>query len=168
MTAQFGERLHYEGREMAMCEQPLATYFARIDSYPEFDANCTALWRGYVGTWEILSGRIYLIGLVATMKDGSSANLATLFPAYPERVFAHWYSGELRVPRGKLLNYVHQGYASTYEEDLLIAVEKGVVVGTNVRHNGTSDSPDAPEGYGVGGMTIFPPDRSGSEKGAVK
>ena len=145
-----------------MCDQPLSTYFARIDSYPEFESNCTALWRGYVGTWEILDGRLYLIGLVATMKDGSPANLATLFPDYPSRVFAHWYSGEIRVPRGKLLKYVHQGYGSTYEEDLLIAIQKGVVVSTNVRRNGTSDTPDAPEGYSIGGMTVLSRDKLGA------
>ena len=166
MTAQIGERLHYQGQKVAMCEQPLATYFARINSHPEFEANCTALWRGYVGTWEILDERLYLIGLVATMKDGSPANLATLFPDYPERVFAHWYSGELRVPQGKLLEYVHQGYGSTYEQDLLITVAKGVVVGTSVRRNGKSDNPDSPEGYGIGGMTVFPRAKPGADAGS--
>ena len=162
MTAQIGETLRYEGQELVMCDQPLSTYFARINSYPEFEPSCTALWRGYVGTWEILARRLYLIGLVATMKDGSLANLATLFPDYPERVFAHWYSGEIRVPRGKLLKYVHMGYGSTYEEDLLIAIEKGVVVSTNIRRNGTSDRPDAPEGYGIGAMTVLSRDKPGA------
>ena len=50
MTAQFGEKLRYEGREVTMCEQPLATYFARTNSRVDFESNCTALWRGYVGT----------------------------------------------------------------------------------------------------------------------
>ena len=56
--------------------------------------------------------------------------------------------GSLRVPQGKLLAYFHGGYGSTYEDDLLISIEKGVVTGTNVRHNGTSDEPDGAEGYG--------------------
>ena len=66
------------------------------------------------------------------------------------------------MPRGKLLEYVHQGYGSTYEEDLLIAIRKGVVVSTNVRRNGTSDRPDAPEGYSIGGMTVLSRDKPGT------
>ncbi len=151
-----------------MCDQPLATYFARTGSRPKFDASCTALWRGYVGSWEILSDRLYLVGLEATMEDGTPANLATLFPAYPERVFAHWYYGEIRVPQGKLLKYVHQGYNSIYEEDLFILVEKGVVVRTHVRQNGASDSPDAPEGYAVGGWTFLPREKDGTDGQVTK
>ena len=155
MTAQFGEKLHYEGREVSMCSEPLGDYFALAGIEPDFDANCTALWRGYVGTWEILGGRLYLIGLSGTLKSGAAADLATLFPGFPDRVFAHWYSGELRVPEGKILKYVHGGYGSTYESDLFISIDKGVVTKTRVRRNGTSTDPKAPVGYGPGAMTVF-------------
>jgi len=157
MTAQIGERLCYDGRDLSMCSQPLSDYFTLAGARPAFDTRiCTALWRGYVGTWEIRDGHLYLIGLSGTLKDGTQANLATVFPDFPERVFAHWYSGQLRVPQGKQLEYVHMGYASTYEEDLLIEIEKGVVVSTEIRRNGTSLEMDAPEGYGIGAMTVFP------------
>lgn len=164
MTAQIAESLHYEGRSMAMCSNPLGDYFALADIHPGFAMNCTALWRGYVGTWEILDGRLYLIGLKGELEDGTRINLASIFPDYPERVFAHWYSGKLRIPQGKLLQYVHMGYGSIYEDDLFIDIRKGVVINTEVLHNGTSENPHAKEGYGIGGMTIFPPDNHGGEE----
>ena len=43
--------------------------------------------------------------------------------------------------------------------DLLFTVEKGVVTGTEIRQNGVSENPDAPEGYGPGAMLVFPPER---------
>jgi len=165
MTAQIGENLSYEGCSATMCSEPLGAYFELAGIAPGFQANCTALWRGYVGTWEITDGRLYLTGLDGTLNDGSQATLATFFPDYPERVFAHWYSGTLRVPQGKLLDYVHGGYGSTYEDDLLISVEKGVVTRSAVRHNGKSDDPDAVEGYGIGAMTIFPDEVRGKGGG---
>ncbi|MFM8509872.1 MAG: hypothetical protein ACKOCU_06045, partial [Betaproteobacteria bacterium] len=61
---------------------------------------------------------------------------------FPHRVFAHWYSGTLRVPQGELLKYRHMGWASTFERDLLIDVEDGVVKGMQVQQNqepGTGD-----------------------------
>jgi hypothetical protein len=80
-----------------------------------------------VGTWEIRDDRLYLIGLDAELGDGSAASLKTIFPRFPKRVFAHGFNGELRAPRGKLLNDVHMGCGSEYEEDLFLEVSRGVV-----------------------------------------
>jgi hypothetical protein len=82
--------------------------------------------------------------------------LATVFPKYPDRVFAHWYTGNLRVPQGKRLHYVHMGYGSTYVRDLFLEIEKGVLINTHTQHNGVSEQKDAPEGYGVGCDDRFP------------
>jgi hypothetical protein len=163
MTAQIGEILYYKNREHRMCSEPLGDYFALGGERPAFESNCTALWRGYIGTWEILDGRLYLIGLSGTLEDGTKVTLASLFPGFPNRVFAHWFSGTLRIPEGKLLDYVHMGYGSKYERDILIRLEKGVVTATEVRTNGRSEDQDAPEGYGIGAMTVFSTRDKGKE-----
>ena len=92
---------------------------------PGFEFTCTALWRGYVGSWEIVDGRLYLIGISGTLKGGEEAALITMFPDFPDRVFAHWYSGTIRIPQGKELEYIHMGYGSTFERDLLLDLFKG-------------------------------------------
>ena len=135
MTAQITEKLHYQGELMSMCAQPLDDYFKLAGINPGFRMCHTALWRRYVGTWEILGERLYLIGLDATFEDGTKVDLSTLFSGYPERVFAHWYSGKLRLPQGELLQYHHMGYASTYERDLFITIVQGVVTNTEVQQN---------------------------------
>ena len=63
MTAQIAERLLYEGSEHAMCTNPLDDYFAMAGARPLFASTSTALWRGYVGRWEIVNDRLYLVGL---------------------------------------------------------------------------------------------------------
>lgn len=146
-----------------MCTNPLSDYFAMGGTNPRFESNCTALWRGYVGSWEIVDDRLYLVELSGTLEGGADATLATIFPDFPDRVFAHWYSGSIRIPQGKQLEYVHMGYGSTFERDLFLDIERGVIVATRVRHNGTAESDNAPEGYGVGAMTVFP--RSGKGEG---
>lgn len=135
MTAQFAEKLHYQGEDVAMLTNPLSQYFALGGSRPPISANCTALWRGYVGSWEFISNRLYLVGLTGELEGGEAATLASVFPDYPNRVFAHWYSGTIRIPRGKLLRYVHMGYGSTYEADLLLDVERGVIVKSQLCSN---------------------------------
>lgn len=119
-----------------MCTTPLDNYFALGGRWPDFDTRySTMLWRGYIGSWEILKGRLYLVGLSGRLHDGAEVRLATVFPGFSERVFAHWYCGTLRIPQGRLLKSVRQGFASRYERDLLIDVEQGVVGASTVRHN---------------------------------
>ena len=146
MTAQIGEQIVLEGQRYAMCTEPLAEYFALGGQKPDFAINCTALWRGYIGTWEVTNDRLYLVDLEASLESGASCTLETIFPGYPDQVFAHWYSGTLRIPDGGLLEYVHQGYGSQYERDLLLHISDGCLTGRRVRTNGTSTDPGAPRG----------------------
>lgn len=140
MTAQFRESLRYLGEDVSMCAEPLGDYFLLGGPSPAFDADCSALWRGYLGSWEIVDNRLYLIGLSGRLVDGTEATLATVFPDFPNRVFAHWYSGTIRVPQGKQLKYVHAGYGSIYEQDVLLDLDHGVVVGTRLKHNAPNAS----------------------------
>lgn len=140
-------------------------YFALGGNKPEFEFTCTALWRGYVGSWEIIDDRLYLINLTGQMKDGTDANLATIFPNDPDRVFAHWYSGKVRLPQGNKLKYVHMGYSSVYEKDLFLHFENGILVKTETVENGESPNSVAPEGYGIGGRTVFPSKRADTNGG---
>ena len=165
MTAQIAEKLLYQGRRVAMLTNPLTDYFALGGFNPRFESRSTALWRGYVGGWEIVDDRLYLVSLDGTLEDGTDATLETVFPGFPDRVFAHWYSGSVRIPQGKQLEYVHMGYASKFEQDLFLEIERGVVVATRVRQNGVAESAQAPEGYTVGAMTVFPRKR-GNDKDA--
>lgn len=54
MTAQIAENLRYAGEDVAMCTHPLRNYFSLGGFDPGFQSNGTALWRGYVGSWEVL------------------------------------------------------------------------------------------------------------------
>jgi hypothetical protein len=138
MTAQVPETLKYKGQELALTEEPLNDYLFLSGVKLELESPHTGLWRGYVGSWEIIDDRLYLTGLRGTFSDGSCLTLANLFPDFPGRVFAHWYTGTLRIPQGRQLKYVHMGYASVYERDLLLDVERGAVVKTTVRRNSVS------------------------------
>ncbi len=135
MTAQTSETLWYEDEAHNMCSEPLGDYFNLTGETPDFAEMDTACWRCYLGEWEVRDDRLYLIGIEASYTDGSEVTLDSLFPGFPDRVFAHWYSGTIRLPQGKLIDYVHGDYLSTYERDLLLEIEKGILVGRTVRNN---------------------------------
>jgi hypothetical protein len=159
MTAQFSEHLIYQGKELTLCSEPLGPFLQFSGSTVKFDARCTALWRGYVGTWSIENDRLYLVKLCAYVDDAVNCEvlefgLEILFPDYPDGVFAHWFTGELRCPSGALLNYVHGGFGSTYERDLFFRVQRGVVLEERTVVNGQAE-PDATQDYLLAGMTTF-------------
>ena len=143
MTAQISELLHYQGRKQRMCTEPLGDYFELAGIEPRFEVSCTALWRGYVGEWSVIKGRLYLIGITGTLEGDTPASLETFFPGFSDRVFAHWYSGQVRLPQGRQLEYVHGGYGSTYEQDLMIDFDQGLVSQTTLRHNSLPAQPNA-------------------------
>lgn len=136
MTAQIAETLRLDGQSMPLMSTPLDDFFAMGGAKPAFEPSSTALWRGYVGTWEIAQDRLYLVALAGTLTSGEPVRLDTVFPGFAQRVFAHWYTGHLRVARGKLLRYVHSGFGSRYEFDLVIRVEQGVVQARKLHYNG--------------------------------
>ena len=132
MTAQACENLIIDGEEtsMAFCP-PVPFDDPRIVEVDEDDVKendsfvfSTACWRGYIGTWEIKDGRFFLNGLRGRFKL-----------TVDEPIFADWFTGVLRIPRGERLQYVHMGFGSVYEEELHIKIEEGRVITSRVIDN---------------------------------
>ena len=73
--------------------------------------------------------------LDAEFDDDNEITLQDIFPGFSERVFAHLYTGELRIPDGEQMKYEHIGFGSQYERDILIQVRQGVVENVLVRNN---------------------------------
>lgn len=138
MTAQTPETLLHGEETLNMCTEPLEEYFAMSRSRPRFLATRPDLRRGYVGAWALLSKRLYLVGIEGLYPDQTPITLDSLFPGFAERVFAHWFTGVARCPRGKRLHFVHVGYLSTYEKDLILRFERGVLIKESLLENSAS------------------------------
>jgi hypothetical protein len=133
MTAQFHEILILEGYKTSMaCCPPLPENDQRIIRSPKTGIN-SACWRGYIGTWEIKQGQLFLTGLTGRyiLAEGSY-------------IFAQWFSGEISVPDGNILNYVHGGFSTVYEQEKKITIKNGIVVAV-FRKDNRPESPDASE-----------------------
>ena len=132
MTAQIHELLLLNGEWTSMAfVPPLPERHPRIVSASEEKRRAasrilfsTACWRQYRGSWEIKDGRLSLIAIEGRLELKGDGPL-----------FADWFSGVLRVPRGEMIAYVHMGFGSVFEEELHIAVESGLVKTTRVIDN---------------------------------
>lgn len=126
MTAQVHETLILEGERVGMAnELPIPEGHPRVGRGEDWDRlPITACWRNFVGTWEIEDGLLYLRRLRGKYR---------LIGREP--LLADWVTAELRVPRGKVIQAIHGGFATLTEEDLLITVEAGRVTGERVVKN---------------------------------
>lgn len=84
--------------------------------YPSI-LNSTACWRKYIGTWEIKDGKLYLIDIIGRFKKLTD-----------EPIFADWFTGEIKIPKGPMVEYIHMGFESKFKKELHLKIENGVVV----------------------------------------
>jgi hypothetical protein len=142
-TAQIPDRLRYGGREYLMYSEPLEQRYAADRSKkpwlrPHPFTGSSAMERGYVATWEIRKDKLVLAAIDSWVCGARAGQLdiscrhATLEdvlgPTVDDRTqFASWFTGELRVPQGRQLLYVHLPYQSIYEKDIIFRVRAGIV-----------------------------------------
>lgn len=50
-------------------------------------------------------------------------------------IFADWFSGVIRIPKGEEIHYVHMGFGTIYEEEIHVKIEKGIVVKSKTVNN---------------------------------
>jgi len=128
MTAQAHEFLIINGekRTMMSCPDfPVGSLGITEEQVPSDGVwNSTACWRGYIGTWVLDDGKLFLKKLEGKYRLND-----------PGLLFAHWFSGTLIVPDGELLKHIHMGYASIYEHELHITIHEGIVTDTTVIDN---------------------------------
>ena len=82
------EKIIYQGEKLKMCTEPLEDYFSKCGTRPKFQLSHTALWRRYIGCWEVVDDRLYLTDLSGWLEDGTKATVATVFPGFPDKVLA--------------------------------------------------------------------------------
>lgn len=143
-TAQIPDRLIFNGDTVSIYSNPLEQ-FPNIDKLrPKLfgdnkGCSSTGCWRKYQAKWEIIDNELYLIGIYSCCfyEDKIQSNLEQLFPDKFEngKVKADWVTAQILSPQGKQLYYVHMGYESLYEKEVVYEIENGQFKGTTTFDN---------------------------------
>ena len=137
-TTQVSDILYLNGQKHSLDSLPLEQYYSPENPRPKFRAPNTATWRGYIATWEIDRGILYLKAIRAWTYQGE-VRLEELFPGQKGPVAATWFTGKLRVPQGKILKTAVPH--PIYERYLMITVAKGKVISQEVIDNPEGNRP---------------------------
>jgi len=133
-TAQYPDKIIYNGKEYKLHTNPLETFFAKNpDLKPKTEVMSSALWRGYVATFEIRDNQLYVKDIEIQYFDKTDENNSTtkwksvLKEVFPNQtdIKVDWISGLIILPEGELVEYVHMGYGSLYENYILLEMENG-------------------------------------------
>jgi hypothetical protein len=122
-TAQLPDYLIYGGEKYALATNPMEAYFKKFPNRRPRPVM-TALWRGYVATFEIIQNELWVVNIDAF----GQGNITAQCLDGKDRIKVDWFSGALVMPRGEILHYVHLGYESIYEYYKLIEIQRGKFV----------------------------------------
>ena len=137
MAAQLADIIIVDEEKMELYSNPLELYWTkRRRTRPSFhkSESCS---RGYVATWVIRDKQLFLVDIEGMVDRpiflfGSKpvkCSLKNIFSkSGPQGVKAEWFSGKLRVPRGKMTQYEHSGYDSRFEREMIITIDQGNVI----------------------------------------
>ena len=132
-TGQFKDELIVNGETAIIFDIPLEKYFSKkgqrtIDGI-ELRAPHTALYRGYIATWELENDSLFLIRVSAD--SITEINVINEFGA--GKIFAEWVSDTIVSPRGEIL--VWQIHEPFYECEKHYIIEKGKLIETKNKEN---------------------------------
>ena len=120
---QLPELIYIDGVLHALYTTPLLPWLDARQPPPDFDRRAPNCERGYVATWKISAGQLWLTSLHA-WRDGVYTGLAQLFGERSE-VAADWFSGPLVVEPA-----ANEIAAGARPEVLTLLVERGQVTTT--------------------------------------
>jgi len=136
-TAQFPDKITYKNTQYKLLTNPLEPFFNEFpEKHPETEIISTALWRGYVASFEIINNELFVVDIEIQYKPEAPDNdhdlqwKSVMDEVFPEqkRVKADWFSGILVLPFGDLIKYKHMSYASVYKNYILLEINNGSLV----------------------------------------
>jgi len=134
-TAQSPDKIIYNQTEYNLQINPLEQYFLKNpNKRPKPSIHSSSLWRGYIATFEIRQNELFLIDIkIQTLEKDNQDNyvwksvVSEIFPDFKSKKL-EWFEGLLILPFGKLINYVHLDYGSTFENYVLLNLKSGTLI----------------------------------------
>lgn len=131
MTAQIPDTLVMDGVTWSVLCTPLDPFLDAVGA-PQFVAPHTANWRGYIASWHVADGRLFLESVEATIAgpDGEPVTVTdadALNGVALPRV-ADFVTGQLRLGTGGIARYVHADFESRHNREAVLVVEAGRVL----------------------------------------
>jgi hypothetical protein len=134
-TGQVPDYLIIEKDTLFIQSNPLEEYFKDHPIPDNLITNLSsANWRGYVAYFKFVGGKLVVENVYKEdFKENDNGKIDYFLTSIYKDIFGtkanfqcDFYSGLLICPSGNIIEYVHMGYSSLYENYNLIEIKKGV------------------------------------------
>jgi len=139
-TNQFPDILIYNGKEYTLPVYFYETYLEKyFEKHPDKRPNgiiSSALWRGYVATYEVRDNKFLLKDIeIEVWKDSTNTSnglvwKSVIFEVFPDtnHLKMDWVTELLVAPYGELIDSTVFDYKSAYSNYLLFEIDKGDII----------------------------------------
>ena len=154
-TGQEGDVIYINGERLELLGKPICLdstlYHTLKDELPSNRPIVTSNWDGFTAYWSINNDKLYLDSVRCEAYDpnakavvGESIPSETLYRIFSRynagnRIVASWVSGKFRVANGKVIYYQHTGFERNYEDETLLDIDQGKVIGKKEYQNFVSE-----------------------------
>lgn len=154
-TGQEGDVIYINGERLELLGKPICLdstlYHTLKDELPSNRPIVTSNWDGFTAYWSINNDKLYLDSVRCEAYDpnvkavvGESIPSMTLYRIFSRynagnRIVASWVSGKIRVAKGKVIYYQHSGFERNYEEETILDIDQGKVIGKKEYQNFVKD-----------------------------
>ena len=154
-TGQEGDVIHINGERLELLGKPICLdstlYHTLKDELPSNRPIVTSNWDGFTAYWSINNDKLYLDSVRCEAYDpnakavvGESIPSETLYRIFSRynagnRIVASWVSGKIRVAKGKVIYYQHSGFERNYEDETILDIDQGKVIGKKEYQNFVSE-----------------------------
>ena len=150
-TGQEGDIIYINGERWVLLGRPVFadSILAKdlIAALPKERSYSTANWDGFTGYWSIQEDKLCLDSILYEIYDAdpkksrtecvTSDTLHRVFGKYVngKRIVATWFNGDIRLAKGKMIYYVHNGFDRNYENERFVTLDHGKVCEMNDYQN---------------------------------
>lgn len=154
-TGQDGDVIYINGERLVLLVRPIyldsVLYHAVKDALPSDRPIVSSNWDGFTAYWSICNDKLYLDSVRCEAYDpkvkavvGESIPSKTLYRIFNRystgnRIVASWVSGKIRVAKGKVIYSQPTGFERNYEEETILDIDQGKVIGQKEYHNFVKD-----------------------------
>jgi len=135
-TAQIPNKIIYKGKEYQVGSDPMEGYFKKFpEKKPQSEVRLSALWRGYIATFELNDNALFLKDIVIVIQEKGSTSFGTksvLSEVVPsnKKLKIDWFRRLLLLPHGEIIEDDYAGYETKYENYILLEIDAGNLMKT--------------------------------------
>ena len=141
-TGQTGDIIYIDGARWVLLDRPVcsdsALYHGLKAVLPKNRPILSSNWDGFTAYWSIQQDQLYLDSIYIVSGERIPSDTALkVFKKYVERgrIVARWLTNEIRVAKGEMIYYQHEGFFRNYKEEQIISIKKGKVTRRKEFHN---------------------------------